>query len=222
MQISQGGRAGSHPDVLLRFREIVGEGNITGPYRGYLFYWKTTRKDAIDQIALRLWPYLSEEKRTQFITMTLAAGRDLPAPLPSVPIARRTQLAWAAGLFDGEGSIWVSGPRGVTRRSPAMEIAQSSSSGIPETLLRFREAIGVGAISGAHPPRSPWSRLPQYRWAVSGRPRTSAVVRALWPWLGVVKREQILALATWLDRDIGELRASDRPIAPADPDPASG
>ena len=209
MQISQGGRAGSHPDVLLRFREIVGEGNITGPYRGYLFYWKTTRKDVIDQIALRLWPYLSEEKRAQFAAMTLAAGRDLPASLHSAPIAARTQLAWAAGLFDGEGSIWASGPRGASWRSPAMEIAQSSSSGIPETLRRFLGAVGVGSICGPHPPRSPWSRLPQYRSAVSGRHRTSVVVRVIWPWLGVVKREQILALRKWLDPDIAELRASD-------------
>src|SRR5690349_21116993 len=77
MQVSQGGVVGALPEVLVRFHDIVGEGNVTGPYRGYLFYWKTTRKDAIDAIGASLWPFLSTEKRRQFETMTRAAGREL-------------------------------------------------------------------------------------------------------------------------------------------------
>ena len=46
IQVSQAGPPDEIPLVLLRFRDIVGEGNITGPYRGYLYYWKTTRKHA--------------------------------------------------------------------------------------------------------------------------------------------------------------------------------
>src|SRR5437764_8819338 len=67
MQISQGGR-GAEPDVLLRFRAIVGgQGNITGPYRGYLYYWKTSRKLVIDEIVQLLWPEISPEKRQQYL-----------------------------------------------------------------------------------------------------------------------------------------------------------
>jgi hypothetical protein len=36
MQVSQGGSVDSPPEVLLRFRDVVGFGNITGPYRNYL------------------------------------------------------------------------------------------------------------------------------------------------------------------------------------------
>ena len=56
MQVSQGGVPGIQPAVLVRFREIVREGNITGPYGGDLYYWKTMRKDAVDEIARTLWP----------------------------------------------------------------------------------------------------------------------------------------------------------------------
>jgi hypothetical protein len=48
MAVSQGGVPGQLPEVLTRFRAaVLGVGNITGPYRGYLYYWKTSRKDAL-------------------------------------------------------------------------------------------------------------------------------------------------------------------------------
>jgi hypothetical protein len=198
MQVSQGGEAGVPPEVLLRFRQIVGDGSVTGPYRGYLFYWKTTRKDALDSIALRLWPYLSEEKRSQFEYMTTAAGRELPR----FPLLRRsavTEIAWAAGLFDGEGSLSLSGPADRSRRFVTMELPQSGASGIPDALIRFRDVVEVGAIGGPYPPRSPWSRLPRYRWRVTGRHRVSHALFRLWPWLGSVKRDQIRRLSAYLD-----------------------
>jgi hypothetical protein len=63
--VSQGGDPGKAPVVLIQFRNVVGgAGNITGPYNGYLFYWKSTRIDVIDAVATQLWPYLSQEKQT--------------------------------------------------------------------------------------------------------------------------------------------------------------
>src|SRR6185503_7980134 len=79
IQVSQSGAPGIPPAVLVQFREIVGEGNVTGPYRDSLYYWKTTRKDVIDVVALQLWPYLSTPKREQFLAMSQRAGRALPA-----------------------------------------------------------------------------------------------------------------------------------------------
>ena len=187
MQISQGGIVGVKPEVLVRFRGVVAEGNITGPYRGYLFYWKTTRKDGIDRVAALLWPHLGVEKRMQFERMTIAALRPLPV-WPSEPRTHGTELAWAAGLFDGEGSAFVSGA--AMRAFVKLEVPQSSAVGVPETLVRFREAIGAGAIGGPYPPRSPWSRLPQYRWSLGARDEVARVLAALWPWLSRVKRSQ--------------------------------
>ena len=202
IQVSQAGEPGTTPFVLARFREILGSGNITGPYRGYLFYWKTTRKDEIDRVATVLWPYLSERKKAQFIAMTLAAGRSLPAFPATALRSRETEIAWAAGLFDGEGSVWASGPRTASGRSAGMEIAQSTEAGVPDVLARFASVVDRGTITGPHPPRSPWSRLPQYRWAAHGRHAVGDVVRLLWAHLGDVKRAQVSRAAPWLDAAI--------------------
>jgi hypothetical protein len=193
MAVSQGGDPGKPPIVLLHFRNVLnGRGNITGPYNGYLFYWKTTRIAVIDEVAAELWPFLSQEKRDQFIAATRLTGN---APFDSTATWTRpgsTEVAWAAGLFDGEGSVSVSGTG--TRPSypqPSMEVPQSGEHGIPDALVRFRDAIGYGSITGPHPPRSPWGRLPGYRWELGGHLAVEGVAAKLWPWLGSVKRLQI-------------------------------
>src|SRR6266540_4363990 len=68
---------------------------------------------------------------------------------PGVPSARRepsrTELAWAGGFFDGEGSTFVA-TRG---HYPVIGISQSDDDGIPAVLVRFREAVGgYGHING--------------------------------------------------------------------------
>jgi len=175
---------------LLGFRGAVGGvGNITGPYRGYLFYWKTTQIGAIDNIGALLWPFLTQEKREQFLVASRLAGRapylDLVAPRPH---ADETEHASAAGFFDGEGSVGVGGG---SYRQPSMEIPQSSAQGIPDSLLHFHKVVGVGSITGPHPPRNPWARLPSYRWELGGHRKVETVAGLLWPWLGSVKRSQI-------------------------------
>ena len=197
MQVSQAGVSGSPPEVLARFRRIVGEGNVTGPYRGYLFYWKTTRKDAIDEVARALWPYLSAEKRSQFENMTRAAGRSIPF-WPREVRRPKTELAWAAGLFDGEGSVLRTGPVG--HRYVSLELPQSSASGVPSALIRFRVAVSAGFVNGPYPPRSPWSRLPQYRWSLGAVSEVGRVVAVLWPWLSDVKRDDVRHQLTRVDR----------------------
>lgn len=146
MQISQAGN-GAHPEVLVRFREIVGSGSITGPYRGYLYYWKTTRTDVIDEIAAALWPYLSADKRSQLEATAAAVGRHYSGPAIR---ARGTEAAWAAGLFDAEGSLWVAKDERCRPdwRGVAMELAQASAKGVPDALCRFNDIVGVGHISG--------------------------------------------------------------------------
>jgi hypothetical protein len=65
MAVSQGGDPGKPPLVLLGFRSAVnGVGNITGPYRDYLFYWKTTQIDVIETIAATLWPFRGPGRKT--------------------------------------------------------------------------------------------------------------------------------------------------------------
>ena len=201
MAVSQGGEPGQAPEVLTRFRAaVLGLGNITGPYREYLYYWKTTRKDALDQIAAVLWPYLGEEKRVQFEMASSLVGRSRPFAVDRFTEAREIEFAWAAGLFDGEGTVAADkDPRTGRYRAINMEIPQSSPDGTPEVLVRFRKIVGVGNISGPYEPRSPWSRQPQYRWRSGAREDVDAVAALLSPWLGLVKRTQF-ENAIWLRR----------------------
>jgi hypothetical protein len=66
---------------------------------------------------------------------------------------------------------------------------QASTDGVPTSLLRFRDIVGAGSISGPIQPRG-WSRLPQYRWQVQGK-SVEIAMAALTPWLVGAKREQV-------------------------------
>lgn len=204
IQVSQAGHGGIAPPALVQFREIVGEGNVTGPYRGSLYYWKTTRNDAIDLVARGLWPYLSAAKREQFSSMTERARRNL-VDFPAHVRMDRTERAWAAGLFDGEGSLWISrNSRYPMWRGLAMDLPQSSDTGVPDTLQRFFAVVGAGSISGPRKQRNRWSRLPQYRWRLSGRHQVSAAIRCLWPFLATVNRGRISAVRELLDPELAD------------------
>jgi hypothetical protein len=100
----------------------------------------------------------------------------------------RTELAWAAGFWDGEGSAWLTQPEGRGTAQPRARINQSSITGVPQVLERFRAAVGLGAVSG---PEFKDGREPLYKWVVSSRSDIEQVRVLLTPWLGVVKRTQL-------------------------------
>jgi hypothetical protein len=95
------------------------------------------------------------------------------------------EVAWAAGFFDGEGcSYFTRNQRGVVQ--PCTEVNQVH----PAVLHRFQRALdGVGSmrVRPDHPKHRPnpmWSFYTR-----SWRP-TLTVLTLLWPYLGIVKREQ--------------------------------
>ena len=204
MAVSQGGLPGQVPVVLTRFRSIVGVGNVTGPYDG-LYYWKTTRKDAVDAVGEMLWPHLSSEKRDQFAASATRMKRAVPGSLRDTQ-GRTFEFAWAAGLFDGEGTFgaYANARMRPSWRGVSMSIPQASASVVPEVLLRFRAAVGVGSVTGPRMVPSPWTRLPQYRWQATGRHVCSAALKVIWPWLGPVKRAEVLAAVAHLDSDVDD------------------
>ncbi len=58
----------------------------------------------------------------------------------------RTELAWAAGFWDGEGSAYLTGSRDRATKQPQARMDQSSTTGVPEVLIRFQKALGSGVI----------------------------------------------------------------------------
>lgn len=102
----------------------------------------------------------------------------------------RTELAWAAGLFDGDGSTCLAKHRTQEGHVTAeVSITQASSCGLPEALTRFREVMGgVGRTYGPYAGRG--HAEPIYRYKALRFTDADHVLRSLWPWLGSVKRIQ--------------------------------
>jgi hypothetical protein len=182
--------------VLERFRDVVGgHGGIYGPYRGRLYHWTTKRLEAVAAVCEQLWPALSIEKRQQFELAVrgrpdLASLVDLLRGAESMGVAtgtRLSELAWAAGFFDAEGSISTS-----TSGPPSLEVPQAEVDGKPSSsLLRFQAALGRGRISGPRVVPSAWSKLPQYRWQAGSFEDVQFVASGLWTWLGGEKRADL-------------------------------
>jgi hypothetical protein len=177
------------PPLLFRFRAAVGDvGLIHGPARGSLYQWHSKRHAVVDAVSEQLWPWIGDMKRAQLRKAAHEVGRSAPAPRREQPTFAE-RAAWAAGFFDGEGSILVEGDP--SRPAVTMSIPQASASGVPEVLDRFMRVVGTGAISGPRMVPSPWSKLPQYRWQLKRFAEIERVVALLYPYADVVKREQM-------------------------------
>lgn len=99
-----------------------------------------------------------------------------------------TELAWAAGLFDGEGSSFVTTVK-TGRVRIAMTVAQS---GDPTVLDRFSKAVQKGYVAGPYGPYGPDKerKQPRYYWKVDTYDAVRSVADALWPYLSTPKKAQ--------------------------------
>lgn len=92
-----------------------------------------------------------------------------------------TTLAWAAGLFEGEGTITVC--RGRTRLAVKMTDE--------EAVRRFTSVIRTGKMYGPYGPyESQMGTLPTYVWIAESESARRAANRML-PWLGDRCRERL-------------------------------
>lgn len=105
------------------------------------------------------------------------------------------QLAWAAGLFDGEGTTMAAartGRPGYFRLE--MSVPQCGHGVMPEVLLRFQVAVlGMGNITGPNDDD-------MYFWPAASFSEVQATVAVLWPHLGLVKRAQAAAAMRTVQR----------------------
>jgi len=97
------------------------------------------------------------------------------------------ELAWAAGFFDGDGWAALVRSRGRKRGQPHAQINQASLDGVPDVLRRFRNAVGVGRISG---PKIEDGRQPLYWWVASSARDVARAGSLIGPWLSPEKRRQ--------------------------------
>jgi hypothetical protein len=175
------------PEVLLRFRRVVGRGRIHGPVRQVgrkdLYYWDVSSRCDVDAVARGIWPWLGDVKRGEFIA-TLG-----PVSMPEDEAVPRAELlAWAGGLYDGEGSASLTPHRTHQGHfSPEVALTQSGTSS-PRVLERFREIVRRGRIYGPYAQEG--ARVPVFRWKAAAHDDVEYSLYVLAPWMGSVKREQ--------------------------------
>jgi hypothetical protein len=97
-----------------------------------------------------------------------------------------TELAWAAGFFDGEGTISQTSAKGTRRRYLILRIGHVD----PRPLRRLVDAIGVGHVRGPYQHKKGNGRWSDYYvWQLGGT-RAEAAFAAIRPWLLLPKLEQ--------------------------------
>jgi hypothetical protein len=97
-----------------------------------------------------------------------------------------TEIAWAAGFFDGEGHT-----RNTLKYGGYFQIQiEASQSGeyAPEILERFRVALGCGWVRAE---KRSLERQQVYRFAASGKQAKTALLK-MWPYLSIVKKIQAM------------------------------
>jgi hypothetical protein len=92
------------------------------------------------------------------------------------------ELAWAAGFFDGEGSVLY---RGRKRRELCLTVSQADR----RPLDRFAAAIGMPGVRGPYRPRNANGK-PYFVFSVAAHTRVQAIVAMLWRFLSEPKRQQ--------------------------------
>ena len=201
------------PSVLVRFQHAVGGmGSLGTPYFDersgtFAHQWRVGSFEETQAVVALLWRNLGTVKRAQaaeallrfraqyikirplYRTPTRPRRFGVSGPGPTAS-AEEQALAWAAGLFDGEGSTEL-----YTRRTPGRtwfalrsRVSQCDAQGAPAVLQRFQAAVGCGRIDG---PTSGEGYENAYKWD-AGADDTLRVLRMIWPWLGIVKRVQAI------------------------------
>lgn len=96
-----------------------------------------------------------------------------------------TELAWAAGFLDGEGTFGIQRQKD---RKPYLYVQAGQTD--RQVLDRLQEAIG-GKVYGPYVQKNP-KHKPYFYFRITGNEKTKIVWETIWEWLSPVKREQAL------------------------------
>lgn len=100
-----------------------------------------------------------------------------------MPMPAEVDRAWAAGLYDGEGSTNLKRPRkGSDAIAIRMYLSQKDAG--PEILDRLQRVLGVGTV------RERQSRPGVWAWTCNDRAGCTRALDVMWPYLSSPKRDQ--------------------------------
>lgn len=98
------------------------------------------------------------------------------------------EIAYLAGIFEGEGSVSV-GTVYRGKQHDTLQLIVRVGMSDADVIIRLQQITGVGTISSYQPNRAGSKMC--YRWSVTNRDECDTVLAAIWPYLGVRRREQI-------------------------------
>lgn len=120
-----------------------------------------------------------------------------------------TELAWAAGFFDGEGSTTLQIRNTERNRLPRPVVSIIHNT--REQLDRFCSAIGDGKVYGPYSRHKP-NHSDFYNLQLTGYNRVQPALDKLWPYLSIHKKQQAEKVFARLDQIIKE-RKIENPAA---------
>lgn len=106
----------------------------------------------------------------------------------------REAVIWAAGLFEGEGSVALIRPKKQVRPRWALSLEMTDEA----TVRLFASIFGLGIRVYARRPRGPLAKLPRWSWRIDRKAHVYYVLAQLYPFLQERRRararEALLAL----------------------------
>jgi hypothetical protein len=98
------------------------------------------------------------------------------------------EIAWLAGIYDGEGSLSYS------KHSNAWVLSVNMTD--QDVIDHLAQVTGVGVVA----PRKLYpNRKQQWQWRVNMRVQQAVLLRAMHPWLSARRRARIAEFETWLE-----------------------
>ena len=115
--------------------------------------------------------------------------RDGGDQLRLVP-SREQELAWAAGLFEGEGTWNAYGYKNKAKRSVQARLAMTDR----DVVERFAAAMGFGTIVARKVREDRPREKPVFEWYTQKRANVRQMIEWFWPFLGERRRSRAEAL----------------------------
>lgn len=93
---------------------------------------------------------------------------------------RREDIAWAAGIFEGEGSTGTYTSAGIRA---CVDMTDE------DVVRKFARIVRLGSVVWHDKKRVGWKD--SWRWQVHGYEKVQALMAMFWPWLGERRKEQV-------------------------------
>lgn len=96
----------------------------------------------------------------------------------------KSDLAWAAGLFEGEGCATVNKYKSGNGGRPTMQLQMTDE----DVVRKFHAVIGMGKVYG---PYRPSGHKEVWRWYVDGFEAVQAIAAMFWFYLGSRRKAKL-------------------------------